>query len=246
MKVGAHSFHLPLRFSGIAGRDDSLLDLLLHVDRHLLALTETYHHAVYGILFLIVFCETGLVVTPFLPGDSLLFAAGALAAAGALRLQWLLLLLIAAAVAGDAVNYWVGRCSATRIERREGLWFVNQKHFEQTRRFYQRYGRRTIVLARFVPIVRTFAPFVAGVGRMSAGRFAASNSVGALCWVGLCVGGGYFWGNLPLVKRNFSLVVFGIVGVSLLPIAISALRACAAKRGIGGARTEAAAEVTEV
>jgi membrane-associated protein len=223
-----------------------LLDLLLHVDQYLLALTEAYHHAVYGILFLILFCETGLVVTPFLPGDSLLFAAGALAANGALRLEWLLVLLIAAAVAGDAVNYRIGRFSAARIARREKLWFVNQEHFDQAQRFYERYGNLTIILARFVPIVRTFAPFVAGVGRMSPARFAASNAVGAVCWVGLCVGAGYFWGNLAFVKRNFSLVILAIVAVSVVPILISALRTHARKRSVGGPQPQAAAEVTEV
>lgn len=223
-----------------------MLDLLLHVDQYLLALTETYHQAVYGILFLIVFCETGLVVTPFLPGDSLLFAAGALAANGALRLEWLLVLLAAAAVAGDAVNYRIGRFSAARIARRERLWFVNQQHFEQTRQFYERYGNFTIILARFVPIVRTFAPFVAGVGRMSPGRFAASNAVGGVCWVGLCLGAGYLWGNLAFVKRNFSLVILGIVAISVLPILIGALRARARKRNVSGPQPQAATEVTEV
>ena len=222
-----------------------MLDLLLHVDQYLLALTETYHQAVYGILFLIVFCETGLVVTPFLPGDSLLFAAGALAASGALRLEWVLVLLIAAAVAGDAVNYRIGRFSAARIARREKLWFVNQEHFEQARQFYERYGNFTIILARFLPIVRTFAPFVAGVGRMSPARFTASNAVGGVCWVGLCVGAGYFWGNLAFVKRNFSLVILGIVAISVLPILISALRARARKRKAVGPQSQAAAEVTE-
>jgi membrane-associated protein len=222
-----------------------LLDFLLHVDRYLLFLTQTYHQAVYAILFLVTFCETGLVVTPFLPGDSLLFAAGALAATGALRLEILLVLLIAAAITGDGVNYWIGRFCAERLARREKLRFVNQKHIEKTQEFYRRYGRSTIVLARFVPIVRTFAPFVAGVGRMAPARFAASNAIGGIAWVGLCVGAGYLWGNLPLVKRNFSLVIVGIVAVSVLPIVIGYWRDRAARRGVP-ATAEAAAEVTEL
>jgi membrane-associated protein len=216
-----------------------LLDFLLHVDRYLLSLAETYHHAVYGILFLVVFCETGLVVTPFLPGDSLLFAAGALAATGLLRPDLVVVLLAAAAIAGDAVNYWVGRFSAERVARREGLWFVNQKHFDRTQEFYRKYGKRTIILARFVPIVRTFAPFVAGVGRMSVREFSASNAFGAFLWVAVCVGGGYFWGNLPFVKQNFSLVILGIVVVSVLPVVFSALRARAEGRKMPNPQPEA-------
>lgn len=217
-----------------------MLDFLLHVDRYLLSLTETYHQWVYGILFLVVFCETGLVVTPFLPGDSLLFAAGALAATGVLRVELVVMLLIAAAIAGDAVNYWVGRFSADRIARREGLWFVNQKHFDRTQEFYRKYGKRTIIIARFVPIVRTFAPFVAGVGHMRVREFTASNATGAAIWVAVCVGAGYLWGNLPFVKQNFSLVILGIVVVSVLPIVVGALRARAENRKIRGPQPEAA------
>jgi membrane-associated protein len=217
-----------------------LLDFLLHVDRYLLSLTETYHQAVYGILFLVVFCETGLVVTPFLPGDSLLFAAGALAATGVLRVELVVLLLVVAAISGDAVNYWVGRYSADRIARREGLWFVNQKHFDRTQEFYRKYGKRTIIVARFVPIVRTFAPFVAGVGHMPVREFTASNALGGALWVAVCVGGGYFWGNLPFVKQNFSLVILGIVVVSVLPIVFGAVRARLDSRKIRDPQPEAA------
>jgi membrane-associated protein len=150
------------------------------------------------------------------------------------------ILLIAAAIAGDAVNYWAGRFSADRIARREGLWFVNQKHFDRTQEFYRKYGKKTIILARFVPIVRTFAPFVAGVGHMRAREFTASNATGAAIWVVICVGAGYLWGNLPLVKQNFSLVVLGIVVVSVLPIVFSALRARADSRKIRSPQPEAA------
>jgi membrane-associated protein len=195
----------------------NFMDVFLHVDRHLLELTAAYPKAVYFILFAIVFCETGLVVTPFLPGDSLLFAAGALAGVGALDVTQTFALLLVAAILGDGVNYWVGRRLGPRVFRKEGVRFLNRKHLDQTYRFYEKYGRKTIVLARFVPIVRTFAPFVAGIGSMDYARFAASNVLGALAWVGICLGGGYLWGNQPFVKQNFSLVIVGIVFVSLLP-----------------------------
>jgi membrane-associated protein len=195
----------------------AFIDIFLHIDRHLVELTQAYPTAVYFILFLVVFCETGLVVTPFLPGDSLLFAVGALAAVGALDAGYAFVLLTIAAIAGDGVNYWIGRRLGPRVFRREDVRFLNRKHLDQTYRFYERYGQKTIVLARFVPIVRTFAPFVAGMGSMNYSRFAASNVLGALAWVGICLGGGYLWGNQPFVKRNFSLVILGIVFVSLLP-----------------------------
>jgi membrane-associated protein len=193
------------------------LDLFLHVDRHLLEVTAAYPTAVYFILFLVVFCETGLVVTPFLPGDSLLFAVGALAGIGALHVVDSFVLLTIAAIAGDGVNYWIGRRLGPRVFRREDVRFMNRKHLAETYRFYERYGQKTIVLARFVPIVRTFAPFVAGMGQMNYSRFAVSNILGAVAWVGICVGAGYVWGNQPFVKENFSLVILAIVFVSLLP-----------------------------
>jgi membrane-associated protein len=193
------------------------LDLFLHVDRHLLEVTTAYPTAVYFILFLVIFCETGLVVTPFLPGDSLLFAVGALAGIGALHVVDSFVLLTIAAIAGDGVNYWVGRRLGPRVFRREDVRFLNRKHLEQTYGFYERHGQKTIVLARFVPIVRTFAPFVAGMGQMNYSRFAVSNILGAVAWVGVCVGAGYVWGNQPFVKENFSLVILAIVFVSLLP-----------------------------
>ena len=194
----------------------SFLDLLLHVDRHLIEVSQQHPAAVYLLLFLIVFCETGLVVFPFLPGDSLLFAVGALSAAGALHGGEAFSILTAAAIAGDGINYWIGRRFAARILNAR-LRFVNSKHLDHTYRFYERHGRKTIVLARFVPIVRTFAPFVAGMGRMDYRRFTFSNLLGGTVWVGVCMGAGFIWGNQPWVKENFGLVIVGIVFVSVLP-----------------------------
>jgi membrane-associated protein len=198
----------------------ALLDVLLHLDRHLSEVIQHYGVWTYLILFLIVFCETGLVVTPFLPGDSLLFAVGAFAAVGALDLWLVMLLLAVAAILGDSVNYAVGARLGPRVFRGEGGRFLNRRHLERTHQFYERYGSKTIVIARFVPIVRTFAPFVAGIGRMSYGRFLFYNVAGALLWIVSLVMGGYLFGNIPVVRRNFSLVVFAIIGLSILPALI--------------------------
>jgi membrane-associated protein len=194
-----------------------VLDYLLHLDKHLQELIAAYGGWTYGLLFLIVFCETGLVVTPFLPGDSLLFAAGAFAATGSLRLTWLFLLLGAAAILGDTANYWIGVALRHRLADRGRLPLVKQAHLDRTHAFYEKYGAKTIIIARFVPIVRTFAPFVAGVGEMSYRRFMAYNVAGGLGWVAICLLAGYFFGNLPFVRNNFSLVALGIIFVSLLP-----------------------------
>lgn len=194
-----------------------IIDLILHIDRHLLEVVQTHGAWSYAILFIIVFCETGLVVTPFLPGDSLLFAAGAIAAAGDLNLAPLLILLSVAAIIGDTINYWIGRRVGTRVFV-EGSRFFKQEHLLRTQNFYERHGGKTIILARFVPIIRTFAPFVAGIGRMHYGSFLVYNVVGGLVWVigfGLL---GYLFGNLPLVKNNFSLVILAIIVISVLPI----------------------------
>ncbi|MFZ5756016.1 MAG: DedA family protein [Pseudomonadota bacterium] len=200
------------------------VDFILHVDTHLLELVRDYGTWVYAILFLIVFCETGLVVTPFLPGDSLLFAAGALAAAGALD-PWLVsVLIVVAAFCGDNVNYWAGRIIGPRIFSREDSFFFRRSYLEKTEQYYNRYGSRTVIIARFVPIVRTFAPFVAGIGRMPYGRYIGFSALGSLLWVAVCVGGGYLFGNLPVVRDNFTLVVLGIIGISVLPAAIEYLR----------------------
>ena len=206
-----------------------LLDLLLHVDVYLLDLVANYGIWVYAILFLIIFAETGLVVTPFLPGDSLLFAAGALAASGALDPAGTVLLLVVAAVLGDAVNYAVGRMVGTRIihlaqtDPRWGRW-IQPAYVARAHEFFERHGGKAIVLARFMPIVRTFVPFVAGVAEMRYPAFALYNVTGAVTWVGVCVGAGYIFGNVPIVKENFSLVALGIVVVSILPMVFEYLK----------------------
>jgi membrane-associated protein len=192
------------------------MDIVLHLNRHLAELVQDYGVWVYGILFLIVFCETGLVVTPFLPGDSLLFAAGALAATGGLNLGLTLGLLVVAAILGDTVNYWVGRLAGEGLQRRFPR-VVRKDHLDRTHAFFEKYGGKTIIIARFVPIVRTFAPFVAGAGHMSYRQFMANNVVGAILWVGLCGMAGFFFGNLPFVQKNFSAVILGIIVVSILP-----------------------------
>jgi len=196
-----------------------VIDLFLHVDRHLAEIVETYQAGTYGILFAIIFAETGLVVTPFLPGDSLLFAAGALAARDILNLGLLLVLLSVAAILGDAVNYTVGATLGRRISP-DNRW-IKKEYLDKTQAFYDKHGAKTIVLARFVPIVRTFAPFMAGMGNMSYTRFAIYNISGAVLWIFSMTIAGYLFGGLPIVEEYFSLVVLGIVAVSLLPILIS-------------------------
>ena len=206
-----------------------LIDLVLHADVLLLDLVKTYGAWVYGVLFAIIFAETGLVVTPILPGDSLLFAAGALAATGALDVRVVLVLLVVAAVVGDAVNYSVGRAVGLRLIRRAELdprWrrWLNPAHVAKAHEFFERHGGKAIVLARFMPIVRTFVPFVAGAAEMTYTSFAFFNVAGAVAWVVICVGAGYVFGNVPIVKDNFTLVALGIVAVSLLPMVIEYLR----------------------
>lgn len=206
-----------------------LLDYFLHLDRHLTELTAQYGTATYLILFGIVFAETGLVVTPFLPGDSLLFAAGAIAALGSLDPWLLTFLLIIAAVLGDTANYAIGKWVGPRAFSGEFRW-LRKDYLDRTHAFFERHGGKTIILARFVPIVRTFAPFVAGMGTMSYRQFITYNVIGAVVWVTGFVWVGYFFGNLPQVKHNFSLVILGIIALSLMPIAIEFLKAWKAKR----------------
>jgi membrane-associated protein len=206
-----------------------LLDLVLHADRYLLDVVATYGAWIYAFLFLIVFAETGLVVTPILPGDSLLFATGAIAATGALDIRLALVLLLIAAIAGDAVNYAVGRAVGVRVIRAsetDPRWrrFINPDHIHKAHDFFERHGGKAIVLGRFMPIVRTFVPFVAGAAEMSYPSFAFYNITGAIAWVGLCMGAGYVFGNVPVVKDNFSIVALAIVIVSLLPMVIEYLR----------------------
>jgi len=202
----------------------TLFDLALHLDRHLQALVGDYGGWVYLILFLIVFCETGLVVTPFLPGDSLLFVAGAVAAAGSMNVHGLVAVLIIAAILGDAVNYAVGHYLGPRVFRSADSRWLNPRHLERAHAFYERYGGKTIIIARFVPIVRTYAPFVAGAARMSYPRFALYNVTGAVLWVTSLGYAGYFFGNIAVIKENLTLVILGIIVLSILPGVVEYLR----------------------
>lgn len=194
----------------------AFIDLVLHLDAHLLKLTADYGVWVYGILFLIIYCETGLVVTPFLPGDSLLFVAGALCGMGALQIEWLIPLLILAAFSGDNTNYWIGRLVGIRLlQRSSGL--IKREHIDKTHAFYEKHGGKTILFARFLPIVRTFAPFVAGIGLMRYRLFVSFSALGSVAWIASLTVAGYFFGNIPLVKNNLTLIILGIIVITLLP-----------------------------
>jgi len=200
------------------------VDFFLHLDKHLAEVIQAYGAWTYALLFAIVFLETGLVVTPLLPGDSLLFAAGSFAALGALDVGTIFLLLSAAAILGDTVNYAIGAYLGPKVFHYPKSRFFNPDHLRKTHEFYERYGGKTIVIARFVPIIRTFAPFVAGIGAMSYARSLSYNVVGGILWVAVCVFAGYFFGNLPFVKANFSLVILAIILVSLMPAVVEYLR----------------------
>jgi len=202
----------------------SFVDVILHLDQHLLVLVQNYGPWIYGILFLILFCETGLVVTPFLPGDSLLFVAGAIAGAGSMNVHLLVVLLLAAAVLGDSMNYAIGHYIGPKVFRFDDSWFFKKAYVERTHRFFERHGGKTIVLARFVPIIRTYAPFVAGIGAMDYRRFLLFNVAGAVLWVASLTYAGYFFGNLPAVKNNLSLVILGIIVLSISPGIVELLR----------------------
>jgi membrane-associated protein len=220
-----------------------ILDFLLHSDKHLLEFVRTYGTWVYGLLFAIVFAETGFVVTPFLPGDSLLFATGALCATGVLSAPAAIALLFAAAFTGNAVNYSVGRMIGPRaFQGGEGTGvsnrLLNREHLQRAHAFFEQYGGKAVVLGRFVPIVRTFVPFVAGAAQMTRASFVCYNFVGALAWVVLCVGAGFLFGNVPIVKNNFSLVTIGIVAISLLPMAVELVRHRQRQRGVNRAPGE--------
>jgi membrane-associated protein len=208
---------------------EALIDLFLHLDAHLAELTTSYGPWIYAILFAIIFAETGLVVTPFLPGDSLLFACGALAARDILNPWLTFALLLIAAVTGNIVNYSIGRFVGPRVfsaADRSSVWhrLLNREHLDRTHAFFEKYGGMAVILGRFVPIVRTFVPFVAGAGAMTYGRFAFFNLLGGLAWTGVCFGAGLLFGNVPVVKDNFSVVAIGIVFVSLIPIGIELLK----------------------
>jgi len=195
----------------------NLIDFILHIDIHLGEIISQYGAYTYGILFLIIFAETGFVVTPFLPGDSLLFAAGAFSALGSLDILILLLILCFAAVGGDTINYWIGHFFGERIIANPKIP-IKKEHIKETEKFFERHGGKTIILARFVPIVRTFAPFVAGVGKMHYGKFISYNVIGGLAWVFLFTLAGYFFGNIPTVKDNFTFVILAIIIISVLPM----------------------------
>jgi len=196
----------------------------MHLDRHLGELLQQYGTWIYALLFLIIFCETGLVVTPFLPGDSLLFVAGTLWAAAGMEPAALAATLVVAAISGDNTNYWIGRFLGPRVFRWENSRIFNRRALEYTQEFYRRHGGKTVVLARWLPLVRTFAPFVAGIGRMAYARFLVFSVCGGVLWVAALVYAGYFFGNIPVVRQNLSLAIVGIVAVSLLPLAIGLLR----------------------
>ena len=202
----------------------SFVDIVLHLDRHLQWLVANYGPWIYAILFAIVFCETGLVVTPFLPGDSLLFVAGTLAAAGDMYIHGLFAALATASFLGDNTNYWIGRYAGPRVFTREGSRLLNPEHLQRTQRFYDRYGAKTVFIARFVPIIRTFAPFVAGIGRMQYPRFLFFSFSGSIAWVGSLAYAGYYFGNVPMVKENLTLVIVIIVLVSILPGVVEYVR----------------------
>lgn len=202
----------------------SAIHLILHLDTALDALVSQYGVWVYAILFLVVFCETGLVVTPILPGDSLLFAAGAIAAGGRLNIVLLCVLLLIAAILGDATNYWIGKTLGTALSEKFPR-LVKREHIQRTEQFYERYGGKTLIIARFMPIVRTFAPFVAGIGKMAYSRFATFNVVGGVLWVFLLVPFGYFFADVPFVKKNMGLVVIAIIVLSILPAVVEIIRA---------------------
>lgn len=207
-----------------------LFSFVLHIDQHLFELVDMYGLFIYCILFVIVFCETGLVVTPFLPGDSLLFASGTLAGAGRMDLSLVMATMLAAAVLGDAVNYHVGKFIGPPVFEKN-YRLLNKKHLQQAQAFYERHGGKAIIMARFVPIVRTFAPFVAGVATMHPGRFFLFNITGAVLWVSLLVPAGYFLANNDFVRNNFSLMIYAIIVISVLPIAVEFLRAKLRKAG---------------
>jgi membrane-associated protein len=201
-----------------------LIELVLHLDKHLDGLVTQFGPWLYVILFLIIFCETGLVVTPFLPGDSLLFAVGALTARPDGLSFWIIVTTLSvAAIIGDSVNYWIGYFLGNKLQQRFPR-LIKPEHIRKTHEFYERYGGKTIIIARFVPIIRTFAPFVAGVGKMTYSRFMLFNVAGALLWIGLLVPAGYFFGNLEIVRKNFSLVVLAIIFLSILPAVVEFLR----------------------
>ena len=199
-------------------------DMLLHLDKYIDLLIRDYGMWTYLIFFIIVFCETGLVVTPFLPGDSLLFVAGTFAALGSLNLMWLLVILSAAAILGDTINYWIGNYIGPKVFQMQNSRVFRKEHLDRTHQFYEKYGPITIVIGRFIPIIRTFAPFLAGVGSMTYGKFLTYNVVGGILWIASFTLGGYFFGNLPFVRKNFTAVIIAIIIISVMPTVIEYMR----------------------
>jgi len=201
-----------------------LIEFIVHIDKHLIELCSQYGNWIYAILFIIIFCETGFVVTPFLPGDSLLFAVGSLAAIGAMDLTFAIVLLVAAAFAGDTANYWIGYYVGPRVFHKENVRFFNREYLIKTHQFYERHGGKTIVIARFLPIIRTFAPFIAGIGTMSYPRFMLYNLTGGILWVLTFTIGGYLFGNIPFIKNNFSLVIIALILIPGMPALIEFIK----------------------
>jgi membrane-associated protein len=201
-----------------------LFEFIIHIDVHLSEIIQSYGVWTYLILFLIIFCETGLVVTPILPGDSLLFAAGTFAARGDFNVMWLFILLSIAAVLGDTVNYWIGSFVGPKIFHKEHVRFLNKEYLNRTHQFFEKYGGKTIIIARFVPIIRTFAPFVAGIGSMTYWHFISYNVIGGIVWIAAFVFAGYYFGNITIVKNNFTIVIFAIIIISILPGVIEFIR----------------------
>lgn len=217
-KIGTGRYAQPVEFIKM------IFDFIIHIDMHLSELIRNYGTWTYLILFLIIFCETGLVVAPLLPGDSLLFAAGTFAARGDFNVFWLFVMLSVAAILGDTVNYWIGKIVGPKVFHNENVRFLNRKYLDRTHEFYEKYGGKTIIIARFVPIIRTFAPFVAGIGSMTYMKFISYNVIGGILWIGAFAYAGYFFGNIPMVKRNFTLVIFAIIILSVMPGVIEFLK----------------------
>lgn len=196
----------------------NIIDFIIHIDKYLLLIIQQYSTFTYALLFLIIFMETGFVVTPFLPGDSLLFAAGAFAATGVLDITLVFLIVFIAAILGDTLNYHIGKFLGPKVFHKEKSFFLNKKYLEKARAFYEKYGKKTIILARFVPIIRTFAPFVAGVGKMRYRTFLVYNVIGGFLWCCLFVFGGYLFGNVPIIKENFNIIIILIIFISFIPV----------------------------